>query len=1155
MASSDSTKMVIRIAGDTTSLQKAFEEGRVIIEKFDAVVKKLPASLNFNKPIEDVKRLMDVLKDAGGAATLTASQQTRVNATVQEAIAKYRALGQSAPADMLALEKATRQAGDATSKSALSFGTMAGAVAMGTAAVHLLEAGFHLLVSGGRMAVTFLESTIAAASEADAAMSRLTTAMKSQGNATPELIAGYREMSAEFQHTTTYSHDAIEGVMGTLIQLGNVAPANMKKALEATVNLAAGLGRDLEPTAQAVGKALGGNTTALSKLIPEIKKAGDEAKTAEGLLKILSESGFGGQAAAAATTYAGRIKQIGNEWTDLKETIGDAIVKNQTVRDAMSMVTDALIAQTGNLEGNRIGFELVSGAVIGLVKLFDLLVTGVDFVGKAWLSLQALAPGIASMVHGKVAELFSECADLASALSKLPGVIPGVNPTQLADDAKDWRIKAAVFKGLAADDETSLNKLTVASMKWGASMGTAHTALGAMVDALEATRGKEAETVTGVVAHRAALDDLGKTSKVAAEAAKVHALEVQRYWAMVDAGVDIGKAAIKDWDAENRKVFDSSTKGLISYLGAMNDAVHDFYVDSWKDLDASSKNAREIFAANTAKLVKQIEDSKSHLLSGIGEAGKVLGSVFANINSTFGQVAQVVGNGFKVIGDEGAKGANKAAAAFAMLGGVLAELAGGAPSKGMAMAMGAAGGAAAGAMVAGALIGMKAGASSAAATYGISIAVGALAGAIVGWATATMKAKQAAEEATKQTRIYEAELLATYGSLDNIAMLSNVVSVNLIGAFGRSGPYSLEQMNIAMKAFKAKMEELQGDLDKYGLTWLDLNDEMKKFTVGNSAAALLAAFTLMTRAGADESKVIKGMSGDFSQLIIDAINSGQKIPAALQPILTKLIEMGGLTDAAAQKMLGLADDTMPSLADIKAAAERYGLTLDQLGSKVTQLQITDTAKQVVADFDLLMLAGADVGTVMGGMQGSVQDLVSKALKLGLELPDSMKPLIQSMIDAGLLTDANGVKLEDLGKINFALDLTKAFDTLILKLDELIAKLTGPNGLTAGLNNLPSPTVDVHAHVIYDGGYFPGGDPNSGDEHANGPGFASGTHGRLLDFGAGTRVTLHGRERVSTAAEERTATGTDGGYMPVTLVMEGEPILKAMVKVAKRKGWA
>jgi hypothetical protein len=346
-----------------------------------------------------------------------------------------------------------------------------------------------------------------------------------------------------------------------------------------------------------------------------------------------------------------------------------------------------------------------------------------------------------------------------------------------------------------------------------------------------------------------------------------------------------------------------------------------------------------------------------------------------------------------------------------------------------------------------------------------------------------------------------------------------------------------------------------------------MSADMKQISLDQSAAKLTRDWQLLVGAGVPIPKVIQGMSGALSQLVIDAAQSGSKIPADLQPILETLIKMGGLTDAAARAMLGLDATSGPSLADIKAAADRYGLTLDQLGPKITQLQITDTAKQIVADFDLLMLAGADVNTVMVGMQASVQDMVTKALKLGLELPESMKPLIQSMIDAGLLTDESGTKLGDLSKLTFAADLTKMFDQLILKLDELISKIT--DGLGGALANVPAGFDNLTGlPIVPSTPVVPGNtwDPSGGNEGMSGGGMVPQylrTGGRLLSFrprGTDTvpAMLTPGEVVLNQAQQKNVAaglTGTDGGYMPVTLVMEGEPILKAMVKVAKRKGWA
>lgn len=63
----------------------------------------------------EAARMAEAVQRVGGAANLTEREQARVNATVTEAIAKYRALGQEAPANLVALQRATQGAVQQTS--------------------------------------------------------------------------------------------------------------------------------------------------------------------------------------------------------------------------------------------------------------------------------------------------------------------------------------------------------------------------------------------------------------------------------------------------------------------------------------------------------------------------------------------------------------------------------------------------------------------------------------------------------------------------------------------------------------------------------------------------------------------------------------------------------------------------------------------------------------------------------------------------------------------------------------------------------------------------------------------------------------------------------------------------------------------------------
>jgi exonuclease VII small subunit len=99
-------------------------------------LERMAKSLSGADIIKQANLATAAVKAVGGATTLTATEQKKLNATVTEAIAKYAALGQKAPADMLALAKATKQSESAFSGIASTLGPLkgliAGAFAVGT---------------------------------------------------------------------------------------------------------------------------------------------------------------------------------------------------------------------------------------------------------------------------------------------------------------------------------------------------------------------------------------------------------------------------------------------------------------------------------------------------------------------------------------------------------------------------------------------------------------------------------------------------------------------------------------------------------------------------------------------------------------------------------------------------------------------------------------------------------------------------------------------------------------------------------------------------------------------------------------------------------------------------------------------------------------
>lgn len=314
---------------------------------------------------------------------------------------------------------------------------------------------------------------------------------------------------------------------------------------------------------------------------------------------------------------------------------------------------------------------------------------------------------------------------------------------------------------------------------------------------------------------------------------------------------------------------------------------------------------------------------------------------------------------------------------------------------------------------------------------------------------------------------------------------------------------------------QAALDKVNGEVEKYALSWKDLADPGKMAAgFDASAKALLGTFNDLKAAGYSDSAIVRQMGGDLNQLISDAISTGQKIPPALEPMLETFIRGGGLTDDLKRKLQGLGD-TGPSFDDVKNAASSLGVDLDKLGPKVDQLRFTDELEADAKQLKVLQDAGADMGSVYDQMKGKMQDYVTTALKEGLQLPESMKPFIDQMIDAGDLTDDLGNKLTDDSKLSWSKTLNDDVEDLVGAMKDLVDVIK--NGVGDALKDVGNTTVRPRIKPYIDDSDLPD------------PGYGSPT----IDRGASSSSAASGFSRASTAAATSAASSR-----PVQLVISG-----------------
>jgi hypothetical protein len=189
---------------------------------------------------------------------------------------------------------------------------------------------------------------------------------------------------------------------------------------------------------------------------------------------------------------------------------------------------------------------------------------------------------------------------------------------------------------------------------------------------------------------------------------------------------------------------------------------------------------------------------------------------------------------------------------------------------------------------------------------------------------------------------------------------------------------------------------------------------------------------------------------------------------------------------------------------------RYGLEAQQLGDAIMQMQLDAKMQALAADWALLSQytpAGSQSQMNLAmGMLPALQAIINDALTNGLAIDESLRPLIDLLIQMGLLTNLTGGVL-DASQLTWQQSITDT-DRLLAKLDEIIAAILYGVAGSAGYTNAGN------------GGYAgPGGTgQQGGGSYSGGPIQMASGSGGILNFGAGVDARLHGFEGVFTSQQ-------------------------------------
>lgn len=197
--------------------------------------------------------------------------------------------------------------------------------------------------------------------EDEAAARRLNTTLNNLGLSFSAL--GVEEYLDKLEKATAVNNDQLRPSFETLSRVtGDFAKT--QEILNTALDVAAGTGQSVATVSKALARAYSGNTTSLSRLNAGLSKA-TLATGNFALIQGQLNDTFGGQAAAQADTYAGKVEKIKIAFQDAGDAIGKGMV-------------DSLEQLNGGDIQNAINFIVGAGETIG--KVFGFAAKQISFI-------------------------------------------------------------------------------------------------------------------------------------------------------------------------------------------------------------------------------------------------------------------------------------------------------------------------------------------------------------------------------------------------------------------------------------------------------------------------------------------------------------------------------------------------------------------------------------------------------------------------------------------------------------------------------------------------------------------------------------------------------------------------------------------------------
>lgn len=325
----------------------------------------------------------------------------------------------------------------------------------------------------------------------------------------------------------------------------------------------------------------------------------------------------------------------------------------------------------------------------------------------------------------------------------------------------------------------------------------------------------------------------------------------------------------------------------------------------------------------------------------------------------------------------------------------------------------------------------------------------------VGQMGAAKKAIEAAtlarQEATTADQIASAQLQMTAASAQAAAAAEAAAASAAMGILGL-GLDLWMQAGADEKALNVSIDALEKQLLDLGYSAQWVTQQIIAMNQGapglGSGGGFNPTATLNTLLAAAKDRA------DHLKTAFDGLNTllqqvGGTASMAMEPLITDLLSSTNLTDQERTLLQSMA--ARPTWQVMQSDAEKFGISIDDLGASFQQARIGSGFDDIYTAFTHLTEGGAPPNVVLQGMADEVQTLLNSTMQFGTQLPSFMKPMLQSMVQLGLLTDAAGNKLTDLSQFSFTDSIESSFQRMADILEQIRDLLASgiPNAAIVG----------------------------------------------------------------------------------------------------------